>query len=263
MVASLQPEAQHDPGVVVAPAARGCGGTRSSSVPSHRARSGTRPRRPRPPSISASSCGSTAGSWERSASIWHDDVVALVERMAEAVTVGGTEACLAGSVQHLDPAELRSDLLGDAPRCRQGCCRRRRGRRSSGSTARTARSRRLDVLGLLVGRDDHHRGHPQQYRRGRRPGCHAEAIRRARRAPPGSSADAFAAPEKAKVPASSTGQNCSSTTWFGASDRDLGGVVGFVPAGPGVGEDEPVGGRHLLAPGRCRRASAIPGSISM
>ena len=66
----VEPQAEHRSGRSCCPTGTASAGTMSSWAPSHPARSGIPTATSAPSSTAASSCGRTAGSWEKSASIW-------------------------------------------------------------------------------------------------------------------------------------------------------------------------------------------------
>ena len=103
--------------------------------------------------------GSDAGSWDRSASISTQHVVAALEAPGEPGPVGGAEALLRRPSQHRDPPSSRAGRLGQVG----GAVRAavvdhqhvgRRARRPGPAAEDVG-----DVLGLLVGRDHDQRAH--------------------------------------------------------------------------------------------------------
>ena len=66
------------------------------------------------------------------------------------------EAALLGAVQHLRPAGRPRPARRRSCRCRRASCRRRRARATSGWAARSRPDDPGQVVGLVVGRDDHH-----------------------------------------------------------------------------------------------------------
>ena len=189
------------------------------------------------------------------------DVVALVQRVTEPVAVGGAQAGLARSVQHLDAAQLLGRLLGQLAGAVGavvvGDDDVQVGHRVTDGAQQTARCSPTPGTSARRGRQA-----PDKPTGGRGAGL-KDSLRRAPRPPSAPEGSAAALQQLERVGVEHRAVAVPDHL-VGLLGPPLGAVVGLVPAAPRVGQDQPVVALAARRPARSppRRRSRGPSRCS-